>query len=88
MCPMLHYTSHTTNLSRPLWPVTPPVCRYNTSVPASQYYPHHLTIGGGLCFMLSCLEICFDMYPATSVRWADTKENGSGGLAATGEKVF
>ena len=35
------------NLSRPLWLIAPPVCENDTSIPAGQYFPHHLMRGGG-----------------------------------------
>ena len=61
-----------------------PACGHNTSVPAGQYCPHHLTGGEDFVRVSFDLRVCIDAYLAALERRADTEDMGEGTGVATG----
>ena len=63
------------NLTRPLWPVTP-WCADTYFCSRWPVLPASPDDWGGLYEFIFCLEVCIDVYLAALERWADTGEWG------------
>ena len=69
--------NHVSNLTRPLWPVTPR-CADTYFRSRRPVLPASPDEWGGLYEFIFCLEVCIDAYPAALERRADTEEWGDG----------